>query len=113
MGACSGPPGGADTGGTGKVCVAAGDVPGVTGAVTETEGEGVGAAVGDGVAVGLVLAVGLVPAVGLVLAVGTVIVVVVPAAFACSVSRVDHEPMISQMVKTSHSAIQSAHIVTA
>ena len=40
-------------------------------------------------------------------------VVVVPAALACKLSRVDHEPTICQMLKMSHSAVHAAHIQTA
>ena len=82
----------------------------VAGTVVVTEefgaGEAVAAAVGDdpGPAVG----VGA-EAVG----VGAEMVVVVPAALACKLSRVDHEPTICQMLKTSHSAVQAAHIQTA
>ena len=75
----------------------------VAGTVVVTEefgaGEAVAVAVGDdpGFAVG----------------VGAEMVVVVPAALACKLSRVDHEPTICQMLKTSHSAVQAAHIQTA
>lgn len=83
------------------VVIVAGTV--VAGTVVVTEefgpGEAVAVAVGDDP--------------GLAVGVGAEMVVVVPAALACKLSRVDHEPTICQMLKTSHSAVQAAHIQTA